>query len=238
MTPSQAAKSTYVFVMRALRTLAKTTGIYQALENRLPNRRAHWWLSLFAIYDIDAMVKLDVPWWSYDAIDEVNTFLAGRPKARVFEYGSGASTIWAALRAEHVTSVEHDESWHPIISNRLREFDNVDLRLMPPDDTFHADFGSQKPGNASRSFKAYVSAIEDSDTPFDLIIIDGRARVACLKHALGKLADDGMIVFDNSGRSEYRDPINSLNAHVQTYRGRVPSLPYPDQTTLIRPTPA
>ncbi len=237
MTASRIAKSAYVSTLRGAGKIARIAGVYSALQRRLPDRRAHWWLSLFAIHDIDAMVDLDVPWWSYDAIDKVDAFLAQRDYPRVFEYGSGASTIWAARRAHHVTSVEHDVDWHPVISNRLSAFSNVELRLIGPDANYNPEYGSKKPGNTSRSFENYVTAIEGAEGPFDVIIIDGRARVACLRHAIAHVAPGGMIVFDNSGRREYRRPIEAVKAQIKTYRGRVPSLPYPDQTTLIQPTP-
>lgn len=238
MSASRVAKSAYVSTLRGVRGLARATGIYGALQRRLPDRGAHWWLSLFAIHDIDAMVDLDVPWWSYDAIDKVDAFLAERPKARVFEYGSGASTIWAARRAYHITSVEHDADWYPIISGRLKPFSNVDLKLIEPDTDYDAAYGSTKPGNTERSFRSYVTSIEDAGGPFDMIVIDGRARVACLRQALDYLAPGGIIVFDNSGRREYRAPIEAVKGQVDTYRGRVPSLPYYDQTTLIMPDAA
>lgn len=235
MSASRVLKSGYVSLMRGAKGAASATGVLAALDRRLPDRRAHWLRSLFAIHDIDAMVALDVPWWSYDAIDAVEAFLADRPKARVFEYGSGASTVWAARRAARVISVEHDAGWHPIVARRLAEYDNADLVLIAPDTEVDAGYLSQKPGSKGQSFRNYVTAIERQDGPFDLIVIDGRARVACLGQALGHLAPGGMIVFDNSGREEYRAALAGVAGELRTLRGRVPSLPYPDQTTLLRP---
>lgn len=53
---------------------------------------------------------------------------------------------------------------------------------------------------------------------FDLIDIDGRARVACLKYAIRYMASGGMTVFDNSGRNEYRRSINEVNRLIHTFR--------------------
>lgn len=235
MSLARRAKSAYVAILRGARGIARTTGLYRALERRLPNRKAHWWLSLLAIHDIDAMIELDVPWWSYDAIDQVAAFLKDRPGARVFEYGSGASTIWLARRAGPVISVEHDADWYPIISERTKEFANIRLDLIPPDRDFDAEFPSCRAGYTGRSFKDYATSIVQAEEPFDLIIIDGRARAACLEQAIEHLAPDGMIVFDNSGRQEYHASINAVAGDTRIFRGRVPSLPYTDQTTLIRP---
>src|SRR3546814_1018846 len=66
-----------------------------------------WSASLFAIHDIERMIALGLPWWNVAATREVAEFLRARPKARVFEYGAGASTIWLARHAAGVVSVEH-----------------------------------------------------------------------------------------------------------------------------------
>src|SRR5690348_4410793 len=57
-----------------------------------------------------------IPWITYPAI----RFLAGRvePHFRVFEFGSGLSTLWWAQRVAHVVSVEHDPAWHRSVSKR------------------------------------------------------------------------------------------------------------------------
>ena len=226
-------KATYVKAIRLTGFIAQITGIKDALIRRLPSRSVHWWLSLFAVHDIDAMIQLDVPWWSYSAIDEVESFLARRPNARVFEYGSGASTIWLAKRAKQVISVEHDQEWFSIISDRSISTTNIHLKLAKPDSEYNADFISKRA--IGYSFKDYVTEIENAGGVFDLIVIDGRARVACLQYALRYMAPGGMIVFDNSGRNEYRHALSGVKADLNTYRGRVPALPYPDQTTLIYP---
>ena len=225
------AKVTYVLAMRVARSLAQWSGVTNALKKRLPNREAHWWLSLFAIHDIDAMIELDVPWWSYTAIESVSTFLAKLPNAHVFEYGSGASTIWLAKRAQHVTSIEHDADWFEIILDRSKTFPNIDLKLIKPDDKYNNNYGSQKA--TGQSFLKYVTEIENVGGLFDLIVIDGRSRVSCLQHALRHITPGGMIVFDNSDRKEYKDHISAANGQIHTYRGRAPALPYLNQTTVI-----
>src|SRR3546814_16419215 len=58
------------------------------------------------------MIALGLPWWNVAATREVAEFLRARPKARVFEYGAGASTIWLARHAAGVWSVERHSEWH------------------------------------------------------------------------------------------------------------------------------
>ena len=206
------------------------------LERRSDARWAHWLRSLFAIYDIDQLVALDVPWWTYRSIDRVDAFLESRDRATVFEFGSGASTIWLAKRAHSVISIEHDPDWYPIVAERISGLGNIDLRLIAIDKAPAQDpvYLSQKEGQVGHSFQAYAESIDAADGLFDLIVIDGRVRSACLRHARPHLAEGGLIVFDNSRRDRYDQAIKSSGMKELAYSGLTPSLPYPDKTTLLQ----
>ena len=216
-------------------------GVLRWLERRAASsRRMHWLRSLFAIHDIDGLVALDVPWWTYDAIDEVDAFLAKRPDAKVFEFGSGASSIWLTKRAESVISVDHDADWYPVVKERIDGFAHSQLLLVPRDETAAKDvlYLSQKQGQEGDSFLTYASTIDATDELYDVIVIDGRARQACLKHAIAHMAPDGLIVFDNTKRARYREAIARSNLKVRYLTGRTPSLPQTDETALLtRPDP-
>jgi len=67
-----------------------------------------------------------------------------------------------------------------------------------------------------------------------LIVIDGRARPACLHHALPRLKKDGMILFANSHRRPYRRAIAEAPLKAIRTRGLTACLPYPDETTLLQ----
>ena len=229
-------KRAYVTCIRVLRSVAGSTGVLGALERRAGDSRgALWARSLFAIYDIEDMARLDLPWWTLSAVEEADRFLKSRPSPRVFEYGSGASTIWLARRAASVTSIEHDSPWYGVVSKRLAGFDNATVKLIEADPEPVPGYASEKEGWRGRSFKQYASAIDTEPGQFDLIVVDGRARAACLAHAVKKLAPDGMILFDNSGRERYRRAIKESGMQARTYRGATACLPYPDETTLLRP---
>ena len=240
MSAAHTLKNTYVGMAQGLGTLLEKTGVDGAMKKREKDSRAvHWMHSLFAIHDMEKLVALDVPWWTYKAIDEVSAILERTPNARVFEYGSGASTVWLARRAASVTSIEHHAGWHERVTEHLGTMSGlapVDLRLVEPDRAAPDDpiYASQKSGEVGQTFEAYAKAIETSeDALFDVIVIDGRARQACLKHAVSALAPNGVIVFDNSHRKRYRRAIEDIGFDVQCHRGLTPSLPYPDETTLL-----
>jgi predicted O-methyltransferase YrrM len=93
--------------------------------------------------------------------------------------------------------------------------------------------GSRKEGNAGLDFADYVAAIDDVAGDFSLIVIDGRAREACLERAAKRLEPGGQIVFDNSRRRRYREAIERSGLVERRLPGLTPTLPYPDQTSVL-----
>lgn len=230
-------KTLYIRTVRASGGLLRAVGLLGLLERRGPHSRlATWLVSLFAIHDVDGLGKLDLPWWTFDSADQVAAYLGEHPGARVFEWGSGASTLWLAARAGSVHSVEHHAGWAAQLSPRLPG--NVTLQVVEPVTSTTPSVPSAKPGHAGLDFAGYVEAIEDVPGFFDVIVIDGRAREACLLHAVERLSAEGIIVFDNVDRRRYVDAIDNVGDRlvVTMTRGLTPALPYPTRTALLRPT--
>jgi predicted O-methyltransferase YrrM len=197
------------------------------------HRLRHWAYSLTRAHDSIGISKLDVPWWTYTAIDEVEAWLAPRADTRVFEWGSGASTIWLAKRAAEVHSVEHHAGFGRMIQEQLADTPHATLDIVEPTASEHPEIGSAKEGHGKLDFTDYVRHIDAVGGTFDLIVVDGRAREACLLAALPHLADDGIIVFDNTRRRRYRKAIAAAPVIERALRGLTPTLPYPDQTSII-----
>lgn len=212
-----AIKRNYVEVVQGL----AGSGLFAGVENRgrdaAPYGWRRWAASLLAIYDSERMVGLDLPWWNVAATREVEQFLKSRPGARVFEYGSGASTAWLAKRATQVISVEHDGAWLQKFGHVLRPLGNVELLDRPMD----AD-----PRN-------YIDAINGQGL-FDMIVVDGRRRADCLAAARASLKPGGIILFDDSGRKRYRAAIANCGMSETHHYGRSYCVPYPDHTSILR----
>ncbi len=107
------------------------------------------------------------------------------------------------------------------------------LDIVEPVESTAPVIGSAKEGHGELDFERYVAHIDAVGGEFALIVVDGRAREACLTRALAHLADDGIIVFDNTFRRRYRQAIAAANVVEQRYRGLTPTLPYPDQTSIL-----
>lgn len=229
-------KKYYVTAMRGLRAVLRTIGVLALLDRWAARSRAGVWVrSLFSIYDLADLLRYDVPWWTFESADLVSDFLEERPDARVFEWGSGASTVWLGRRSATVTSVEHDREWADTMAGVLPG--NASLKVVEPVPSTDGADGvpSGKSGFEGLDFSSYVAAIETTDGSFDLIVIDGRAREVCLQRALPRLADGGLIVLDNVDRARYRAAIDKhcTDLKVTWTRGLTPSLPYPTRTALI-----
>ena len=237
-------RSSYVAGSRILRRLAAATGLLAWLDRRYdPSSHAvaSHVRTLFAIHDVDDLVSLDVPWWTYGSIHAVERRLeALGGRARAFEYGSGASTVWLANRCGEVHSVEHD-AWFATVMRRMlddaRLLDRVHLLEIHPTRAAAPVVRSGRRGEAELDYSGYVDSIERAGGVFDVICVDGRARVACLERAVGHLAPGGVIVFDDSQRPRYASGLARTGLRVRRIWGWVPSLPYPRQTALLSAEP-
>jgi len=229
------AKRLYAGAARVTGAGLTRTGLLSQTPPDRDNRLRHWAYSLTRVHDSVAIAELDVPWWTYRAIDVVEAWLEARPRpVRVFEYGSGASTVWLSRRADEVHSVEHHRGFGEHIAETLVRSPNVHLLIVAPVSSATPQVPSAKEGAAGLDFTDYVATIDVVGGRFDLVVIDGRAREACLARALPHLADDGVIVFDNTRRRRYRDAIGAAPVHERRLAGLTPTLPYPDQTSILR----
>jgi len=123
-----------------------------------------------------------IPWMTYPFIRYIESNLD--KDVNVFEYGCGNSTLWWASRSRKVVACEHDRTWCEEIENQAPS--NVSLYCVP----------LSPEGEYSKFIVNYKRE-------FDIIVIDGRDRVACVKNTLEALTEKGVIIWDNSDRSEY-----------------------------------
>lgn len=227
-------KRLYVSALRLVRRLLQALGVLGWLDRRAARSvRARWLRSLLAIYDLEDLARLDVPWWTFESAELVERFLADRTEARVFEWGSGSSSLWLSARAGTVISVEHDLEWAEAVRALARP--NMRVVTVPPVASTQPMTSSDKPGFEGLDFTDYVRAIDAEDGEFDLVVVDGRARSACFDAALTRLAPGGLVVFDNVDRERYRDAIARHDAtlSVTWTRGLTPCLPYPTRTAVV-----
>lgn len=215
MHAADAAKRLYSSSARALAGVPLLERFLAEAEAADPYGWQRWLASLLAIHQPQRMIRLDCPWWHVAATREVARFLAARPGARVFEFGSGASTAWLARRAGEVISVEHHADWHRLLAPLVAGFANVALWHRPLEG------------------EGYPGAIAEAGGQFDLIVVDGRRRIDCLTQALPYLKPGGIVLFDDSGRSRYRAGIAGCGLRERHFLGRSYCVPYPDHSSIL-----
>lgn len=130
------------------------------------------------------------PWLPNSLLIRLNEII--QPNHRVFEWGSGGSTVWFARRAKEVYSIEHDPSWHKKVGQQLKRnrLNNVSLSRIPISPAY------------------WESIVEYPDRFFDIVLVDGRERVKCFHLAVEKT--DGVLVLDNGLRKRYREARESM----------------------------
>lgn len=234
MSAKAKVKGAYVAGVRAARTAAGRAGLLEKMAQS-PSPRVRHLRTLFAIHNVDDLVEMDLAWWSYPAMTRVGEFLGTRTDARIFEYGAGASTVWLAKRAAEVNSVEHDTEFVGYVDKLVASLENVTLHAVAPGQaTAATTVRSQRHGHEHLDFGDYVDTIDKVGGPFDLVVVDGRARVDAFRKALDHLAPGGVVVFDNVKRKRYWDVVSAMpGLRVELFKGGTPALPYPTTTGLI-----
>lgn len=228
------AKSAYAGAARGVGRALVAARMLPAEAPSREHRVRHWVSSLTKVHDSLAIAQLGVPWWTYRAIDFVDGWLTARPRPiRVFEWGSGASTFFLASRVEQLYSVEHHEGFASMMRPELEKLANVTFLTVPAPHAAAPRVRSHKAGSEELDFFDYVHAIDGIAGDFDLVVVDGRAREACMAAAESRLADGGLIVFDNTHRQRYQQAIAASSLQEVAFTGLTPTLPYPDRTSIL-----
>jgi hypothetical protein len=187
-----------------------------------------------------------VPWLTYGAVTWLDRKIG--PATNLFEYGSGASTLYWLSRGATVCSVEHDESWFMQMKSRVESLRAATYHYVPaerpaigtdPCDPLH--YLSSDPNYSGMNFARYAANIDSfSDGLLDVVIVDGRVRPSCIMHGVRKLKYDGVLVLDNSDRDLYRPAIEKYLAGFTEikFRGFAPRTHGASQTSCFhRPAP-
>jgi hypothetical protein len=171
----------------ALLHLLDLHGLY-SLRRGGPLLEDGWFRSYREKASVDASGS-PLPWITYPAIEFIRRRI--KPEMSVFEYGSGGSTTWWANQVNTVVSVEHDRTW----------FEKLQQTPHPRVKAYQIDlvYGG-----------AYSRKILEFESCFDVVVIDGRDRVNCLKNCRAALRPTGVVVLDNSDCPEYAEGVNFL----------------------------
>lgn len=170
-----------------------------------------------------------IPWITYPAIMQLGRLV--KPTHKVFEFGCGGSSLWWAKRAAEVVSIDHDAEW----LEKVREEKPANLTLIAkemdaPCDPKHMKIlkpffeikdiefplwespsANIHSGLVNDRFTAYVAELlKYPKGHFDIICVDGMARIMSAWLAAEYVKEDGIIVFDNADRWVYTPAFHLL----------------------------
>ena len=181
-------------------------------QNLTGIRYLPYWL--FTTIPIRDNVKDKIPWLPFGAIEWLDNYL--KPEIKVFEWGSGGSTIFIARKILEFVSIEHNKKWH----------DKIKARLI----SGHCKYLLKE------NMNDYLQAIDNyPDNYFDLVVIDGGARVKCVLRAMEKVKPKGYLLLDDTEYGHYSEATRELKGWKETiFKGPKPYKLYFSQTSIFQ----
>lgn len=151
--------------------------------------------------------KLFVPPLTFPEAERALVSEAYRDAGRILEYGSGGSTLVAAAAGKPILSVESDRKWAANMTAVLaRDFPGAPAEVIWSDVGPTKKWGTPRNASGHQRFHAYPLAVwdrPDIGTP-DLVLIDGRFRIACFCATVLRMTAPLRLLFDDYGdRPEY-----------------------------------
>jgi len=145
----------------------------------------------------------NLPWMKYREIEIIRELLTALKPARCLEWGAGYSTLLFPAQLEKGAqwlSVEHDEEWARRIQTQNQR-PNVRVILAAPN---RPDWAATSRDGTYEDFRNYIE-YPTPFAPFDFILVDGRARNACLSKAQELLTARGVVVLHDANRTSYHE---------------------------------
>jgi hypothetical protein len=141
----------------------------------------------------------------YIEIDIITEILMKRKPRICLEWGSGYSTIYFPRfipSGSKWISIEHERKWFHKIKHLIGNDRRIEIYWAPS--CCYSWTDPNKDGSFS-DLKDYIEFPEKFGTKFDFILIDGRARLHCLRVACKLMEPDGVVVLHDANRKRYHN---------------------------------
>jgi len=156
-------------------------------KEEFKKNKTSWVNSLMSGLSLDEDSK-EVPWMTYKAIKHLKDFV--NKDQEIFEFGSGASTLFFARNCKNVTSIETNKRWKSIIEEKLKANNLTNSKIHLMEDGIDNE--------------NYENFLKPQNQKFDIIIIDSIKRHKCSINILNSLKEGGIIILDDSERKNYK----------------------------------
>ncbi len=135
----------------------------------------------------------------------------------ILEYGSGGSTILAAINGKAVVSVESDLVWASGLAKHIADLsDTARIHYVNIGPT--GDWGMPLRAKSHGLFHRYALSVwdrPDFQQP-DLVLIDGRFRAACLAAVMLRATRPTTVLFDDYAARRYYHGVERLARKEET----------------------
>jgi len=145
-------------------------------------------------------MKENLPHMDTETLSILSKYLS--TEKNMFEWGSGYSTTYFANKCKNLVSVEHDILWYRKVIDEInkKEIKNVIPILSKPSSPDYGFYKNTSPRSINHyewyhyiRSPEYVKNLYPSFT-FDVVFIDGRARVECAQSIFSHLNEDSVVL--------------------------------------------
>ena len=136
-----------------------------------------------------------------------------KPSHNMLEWGSGFSTLWYSQFVNNYYSIEHHQEWHQNVEQLLLDNNNsrIHYKLSHVPDGHKGWPGGYEEGTEEQ-FKEYIHAVDSFKVrKFDRVLIDGRARAACIEYILPFLKPDSVVFVHDYQTREWYHGVSTRN---------------------------
>ncbi len=211
---SEGQREKLAFIMHAVYDLKDV--VYSTLEVTSLERAEHYLISLKGKEGAREATSSDIiPDNPRMTARETSLFESYLQRSKAYyEFGSGGSTKLATRHNVEVYGVESDKFWVDTLKKEVGPLCKVDYVNIGPT----KEWGYPVNDDNRDKFPRYSQAIMQHDKAFDLILVDGRFRVACTLNAIRqtlaqqKNIDDTIIfIHDFWNRPDYHPVLTFLD---------------------------
>ncbi len=187
-----------------------------------------------------------VPWMTYEAIDFLKKNI--NKNHDIFEFGSGASTLFFSRMAGSITSLESNKRWFEIIADKSANMWSSLQKQPSPEGKYKAQLSDENNKEDIKNISIHNhhncaninlylmnDALTNDDyqnfpnilnKKFDFIIVDSLKRFECVRNCLTALKPSGCLILDDSERKNYKkifDFLSEKNFKAQDFFGIAPA---------------
>ncbi len=136
--------------------------------------------------------------------EEIKFFKSYLNKSKiVLEWGAGRSTLEFSKDTKKYYSIEHDFNWYNLIWKEILK--NTKIYYVPPNTPnldWHPVF-AEGGHDEFRNYIQFANNIASFNKKFDIVLIDGRARVDCAIEVLPHLKGGSIVFIHDFNRITY-----------------------------------